>query len=136
MRCLHATILARNIDNSSLAGNSTSATITNTKSVGSSWVNFGTHTITKTGLYHIKLYVSGGSAGTTEMRSNAKISVGGSSILEIGAWSISNYAGNNFAESGESDIFWLNKDDVITLSARNNNWTGNTYASATIHQIY
>ena len=125
-------IQARNMDD----GDTSVETVSATKSVGSTWTDYGTLTITKNGVYSIRLWENGGSSGTTKMRAQARVLKNGTSLMAIGAWSISNYAGNNFAETNDTQVFWLEKDDILKVQGKNENWTGNNSVSMSVKQIY
>ena len=111
-------------------------TVSSTKSVGNTWTDYNSLTIQKNGVYSIRLYMNGGSASTTKMRSSARILKNGSTLMGVAAWSISNYAGNNFAEEYDTQVFWLEKDDVLKTQGNNDNWTGNNNVQMSVKQIY
>ena len=130
-------ITSKNIDFTTFPGKTfTPQALSTTKSVGSTWTTYDTYTIPSSGLYFIRVSLSGGSSGSTEFRSEARLTQNGSNIRSFGAWSVSNYAGNNFTESNSVFMGWLESGDIIKTEGHNNNWTGSLTINASIHKIY
>ena len=112
-------------------------TLSTTKSVGNTWTDFDSYTIVESGLYFVRLTFGSGTAGSTEMRSEARNVLNGTTNFNvIGDWSTSNYAGNNFAEGNTEIIQWFNAGDIIKSQGRNQNWTGSLTVTMYIQQIY
>ena len=85
----------------------------------------------------MRLTFGSGTAGSTEMRSDARNMLNGTiNFNTVGSWSISNYAGNNFAEGNTEIIQWFNAGDIIKSQGRNQNWTGSLTVTMYIQQIY
>lgn len=131
-----ANIKAKNIDFTSFGGMLDMVRITDNKSIGNNFVDYGSTTITKTGLYFITLYCSGGSAGSTEIRTNIRALRNGTELFACGAWSVKNYAGNNFAEASMSECYWLEEGDIIKVQLKNQNWTGQAFGQMDVKCIY
>ena len=131
-----AGITAKNVDFTTFSGDSSTFEISNTVSCGSTKKEFGSVTISSPGLYFFHLFINGGSSGTTKMRTSGTIRINGINKVTAAAWSIPNYAGNNFAEEYSSGIYWLDKNDIVSLWCSNDNWTGNIAAKAQIIKIY
>lgn len=129
-------ITSPKIDFTSFGGMLDMVRITDNKSIGNSFVDYGSTTITKTGLYFITLYCSGGSAGSTEIRTNIRALRNGAELFACGAWSVKNYAGNNFAEASMSECYWLEEGDVIKVQLKNQNWTGQAFGQMDVKCIY
>lgn len=131
------TITSDSIDFTTFPGKTfTPQTFSTTKSVGSTWTTYDTYTIPSSGLYFIRLSLSGGSSGSTEFRSEARLTQNGTTIRSFGAWSINNYAGNNFTENNAVFMGWLESGDIIKTEGHNNNWTGTLAVNCSIHKIY
>lgn len=132
------TILARNLDFTTFNGHDAAQTISEHKnSVGSTWTNFGSsYTIPKSGLYFINLSFSGGSAGTTQFRTNARVVSGDTNLVTVDDWSTAAWSGNNFTEGFNSAVVWLNQGDIVKAQGRNNNWTGELTVTAKIQGIF
>jgi len=124
--------------NLGLAGKTfTPQTLSTAKSVGSTWTDFDSYTIVESGLYFVRLTFGSGTAGSTEMRSDARNVLNGTTNFNaVGSWSINNYAGNNFAEGNTEIIQWFNSGDIIKSQGRNQNWTGSLTVTMYIQQIY
>ena len=128
--------MSHNIDFTTFGGMLNMVRISDNKSIGSSFVDYGSTTITKSGLYFITLYCSGGSAGSTEIRTNIRALRNGTELFACGAWSIKNYAGNNFAEATMSECYWLEEGDIIKVQLNNQNWTGAAFGQMDVKCIY
>jgi len=110
-------------------------TYSSTKSVGNTWTDYNTHTIDTSGFYFFRLSLSNGST-TTKARGEARILVNGTSIVNLGRWSVTAWSGNNFAEGDTCLVKWLEAGDVVKTQGKNQNWTGNLIVSMNISQIY
>lgn len=126
-----------NINFTTFAGNVAPTSISDTKSVGNTYTQFGsTFTVINSGMYSISLFFEGGTSGPTEMRSDARVMKNDTTLFSVGAWSISNWAGNNFAEGNRTMVVWLDANDTIKIQGRNQNWTGNLKVEAYIQPIF
>lgn len=56
--------------------------------------------------------------------------------MDVGAWSITAYSGNNFAECSIIRVFWFEKGDVISQKIKNENITVNTDWRLYLKRIY
>lgn len=106
------------------------------KSVGSTWTDYDSYTVVSAGFYFVRASLNGGSAGSTEFRSEARITKNGTAIRTFGAWSVNNYAGNNFAENNTTLVGWFEVGDIIKTQGHNNNWTGSLTVNLNINKIY
>lgn len=134
----NAGLKAQNIDFATFPGLTYSPqSLSSTKSVGSTWTNYDSYTIPASGLYFVRLTFNSDTAGSTEMRSEARNVLNGTTNFNvIGDWSTSNYAGNNFAEGNTEIIQWFNAGDIIKSQGKNQNWTGSLTVTMYIQQIY
>lgn len=129
-------VTADKIDATTLNGGE-SFTIYESKSVGSSFTNYGnSYTIDESGLYSVELTISGGNAGSTGFRSTGRILVDDIFLFDVAAWSIAAWSGNNFTEANKMSIRWLDKDSVIKVQGKNENWTGTLAITARFYKIY
>ena len=129
-------VTAEKIDTTTLNGGE-SFTISESKSVGSSFANYGNpYTIDESGLYSIELSIGGGNAGSTGYRSTGRILVDDNSLFDVARWSAEAWSGNNFTEGNRTSIRWLNKDSVIKVQGKNENWTGTLAVTARFYKIY
>lgn len=133
----NAGLKAQNIDFATFPGLTYAPqSLSSTKSVGSTWTDYNSYTIPASGLYFVRLAFSSGTSGS-EFRSESRNVVNNSTNFNVlGAWSINNYAGNNFSEGRGDTIQWFEKGDVVKTQGRNQNWTGNLTVTMYIQQIY
>lgn len=128
---------SNNIDFTTFGGSTESPILFNgTKNnVGSSAVEVKSYTVVKSGLYEI--YMSGGNGtGTSKGRINIYCLKNTTEIMARGAWSITAWSGNNFAECQTSGIFWLNKGDIISMSVNSTNVSSNVDWKLRFSRIY
>ena len=104
-------------------------------SVGSTAVETKSYTIPNSGLYEVYIWASNGS-GSSKGRVSVFCYQNNNSIMDVGAWSITAYSGNNFAECSIIRVFWFEKGDVISQKIKNENITVNTDWRLYLKRIY
>ena len=136
----YAMIGGSNIDFATFSGNSNQVTITG--SVNSNSTSYkdcsGTYTIPETGLYFLYSFVSTASATSTKFGLAGRVILDSTviSIDPVYADSYPNRSSNNFAYLYIATAFWANKDSVITLQTKMDNWTGKSTHHTTIQRIF
>lgn len=136
----NAMIGGSNVDFTTSGGNSAQLTITG--SVNSNSTSYkdcsGTYTIPETGLYFLYSFVSTASATSTKFGLSGRVLLDSTivSIDPVYADSYANRASNNFAYLYIATAFWANKDSVITIQTKMDNWTGKSNHHTTIQRIF
>lgn len=129
-------VTAPKIDTSTLPGNTfTPVTISDTKSVGSTWTDFGTYNVATTGLYMLRLFLDS-EATSTNHNSQARVMNGATEIQVLHVWPSEAWSSNYFCRNSDTWVFWLTAGDTLTLQGKQNNWTGNLTVRLNLQQIY
>lgn len=129
-------VTADKLDETSLPGRTfTPVSISDTKSVGSTWTDFGTYNVATTGLYMLRLFLDS-EATSTNHNSQARVMNGATEIQVLHVWPSEAWSGNYFCRNSDTWVFWLTAGDTLTLQGKQNNWTGNLAVRLELQQIY
>lgn len=128
----NAAISSQNIDFE------TFPTLSTAKSVGNTWTDHNSFTVPASGLYFIKISAISASAGSTKFQSSCRclITSTNSSFNTAEAYSVANWAGNNFTTIYTSNVIWLKAGEVIKSQGKNENWTGSLTVNLFITRIH
>lgn len=103
--------------------------------VGNTNTTVKEYTITRTGLYFVKISADNGTS-TSKGRLSANCFKGDTEICTTGSWSVTAWSGNNFCECETSTVIWLVEGDVLTMKVRNQNVTASVGWSLKVKNIF
>lgn len=129
--------MSTNIDFTTFAGYAQSPVIYSgtENNVGSTAVEVQSYTIPDNGLYEIWLSANN-YTGSSKGRVYIECLKNTVALLGRGAWSITNYAGNNLAECNTSETFRLQKGDILSITVRSLNITSDIEWEFRLTKIY